>query len=126
MPSFRYQIIMKKIEWSVAVMAASLSWAHARNVKVNGETTCVGEAVSSRAISHGGLGDSGIGETGNDCYFSAESAIRRQIAKVCPIRDMNVSEVPGPKCRVKAVLHNRLIVYRSFHCAWDDPRWRVR
>jgi hypothetical protein len=75
MPSFKYQIIMKKIVWSVAVMPALLSWAHARNVKVNGETTCVGEAVSSRAISHG------VVENGFDLP-EADLAIMRRLDRL--------------------------------------------
>ena len=47
---------------------------------------CVGEAISSRAISHGGIGDSAIGSGGNNCYFSALSQIGQKIRRVCPIR----------------------------------------
>jgi hypothetical protein len=70
--------------------------------------TCVGEAISSRAI--GGnqsttpaFADSAISAKGKeDCFFFSFSSIGRQIAKVCSIRDENVSDEPGTACRVKA------------------------
>jgi hypothetical protein len=72
-------------------------------------TVCLGEAISSRAISHGGKGDSAISPNGDDCFFSVESPIGRQIEKVCPIRDLHSSDQPGPICRVEAVVSNRII-----------------
>lgn len=72
-----------------------------------GTITCVGEAISSRAI--GGnqaktsaFADSAILGRGRrlDCFFSSDSSIGRQIDRVCPIRDENASDEPGPSCRV--------------------------
>jgi hypothetical protein len=76
------------------------------------DVICVGEAVSSRAISHGGLGDSAIGTNGDKCFFSAESPIGDQISKICPIRDMNVSDEEGPMCVVEAAILRDLSIKR--------------
>lgn len=70
---------------------------------------CVGEAISGRAISHGGNGDSAVGPNGDNCFFSAESSIGQEIAKVCPIRDIGLSAVEGPTCRVEAIVRNGII-----------------
>lgn len=77
--------------------------AHAETI------TCVGEAISSRAI--GGnqaktsaFADSAILGRGSrlDCFFFSNSSIGRQIDRVCSIRDENTSDEPGPSCRVEA------------------------
>ena len=67
---------------------------------------CVGEAISSRAISHGmkGNADSAIGTNGDKCYFSVDSKIGSQIRKVCSVRDMNITEQEGNICMVEASL----------------------
>jgi hypothetical protein len=72
-------------------------------------TICMGEAISGRAISHGGKGDSAIGSSGDNCFFSANSLIGRQIKEVCPIRDIGFSVEEGPICRVEAIVSNRTI-----------------
>jgi hypothetical protein len=72
-------------------------------------TVCIGEAISSRAISHGGKGDSAIGEYGDSCYFYSDSQIGRQIEQVCPIRDPGASDEEGPDCRVEALVSNGII-----------------
>ena len=74
-----------------------------------GNTVCLSEATSGRAISHSGKGDSVITPNGDDCFFSVESPIGRQIEKVCPIRDIGISDELGPICRVEAVVSNRVI-----------------
>jgi hypothetical protein len=72
---------------------------------------CLGEAISSRAISHGhdGQVDSAIGTNGDNCLFAAESSVGRKIEKVCPIRDMNSSDESGPSCRVEAIVRKGII-----------------
>ena len=72
-------------------------------------TVCLGEAVSGRAISHSGKGDSAIAPNGDNCFFFIESPIGRQIEKECPIRDIGLSDEPGPICRVEAVVSNQII-----------------
>jgi hypothetical protein len=70
--------------------------------------TCVGEPISSRAIGGGqastsAFADSAITAKGKeDYFFTSLSSVGRQIAKVCPIRDENVSDEPGPACQVTA------------------------
>jgi hypothetical protein len=70
--------------------------------------TCVGEPISSRSIggsqaSTSAFADSAITAKGKeDCFFFTLSSVGRQIARVCPIRDENVSDEPGPGCEVTA------------------------
>jgi hypothetical protein len=75
--------------------------------------TCVGEPISSRAIggnqsTTSAFADSAItAKDKEDCFFSSLSSIGRQIARVCPIRDENTSDEPGPACRVKAEVQSK-------------------
>jgi len=77
--------------------------------RARASTVCVGEAVTGRAISHGGRGDSAIGSSGDNCFFFAGGIIGRQIEKECPIRDIGISGEEGPTCRLEAVVSNGVI-----------------
>jgi Rap1a immunity proteins len=90
---------------AVLTLGSAFCQSQAANV------VCLGEAVSSRAISrgHNGQVDSAIGTRGDTCLFAAESSIGRQIKKVCSIRDMNSSDETGPDCRVVAVVSKGII-----------------
>jgi hypothetical protein len=78
---------MKMFPLALVLSMASLVGVAQADVK----KICIGEAISSRAISHGRGRDfdSAIGAGGEDCLFSANSAVGRQIDKVCHIRDVN-------------------------------------
>jgi hypothetical protein len=77
--------------------------------RARASTVCIGEAVTGRAISHGGKGDSAIGSSGDNCFFFAQGVIGRQIEKECPIRDIGFSDEEGPTCRVEAVVNSSVI-----------------
>jgi hypothetical protein len=68
--------------------------------------TCVGEAISSRAI--GGrqarTSESADSAIDDNCFFFSTSRVGRHINKVCPIRNENISDKPGPTCRIEAVI----------------------
>jgi hypothetical protein len=87
---------------------------------------CMGEATSGQVIGHssGGTFDSAIGEA-EDCLFSANSAVGRQINKVCGIRDMSMTVEPGGTCRIEAVIQNkaikRIITIRSMDATPSAP-----
>ena len=68
--------------------------------------TCVGEAISGRAIGGGQARTSDVADSAIDdnCFFFSNSSIGRQINKSCPIRNEDVSENRGPTCRVEAVV----------------------
>ena len=68
--------------------------------------TCVGEAISGRAIGGGQARTSDFADSAIDdkCFFFSDSSIGRRINKVCPIRNVDVSEKPGPTCRVRVVV----------------------
>jgi hypothetical protein len=68
--------------------------------------TCVGEAISGRAIGGGQArtSDSADSAIGDNCFFFSNSSIGRHINKVCPIRNEDVSDKPGPICWAKAVI----------------------
>jgi hypothetical protein len=90
----------------VCVMLGLLGLTYYR---ARASTICVGEAVTGRAISHGGKGDSAIGSSGDNCFFFANGIIGQQIKKECPIRDKGISGEEGPTCRVEAVISNGVI-----------------
>lgn len=95
----------------VAIVGVILTFGSAFCQSQAASVVCLGEAVSSRAISrgHDGQVDSAIGTRGETCLFSAESSIGRQIEKVCSIRDMHTSDEAGPDCRVEAVVRKGII-----------------
>jgi hypothetical protein len=98
---------MKMFPLALVLSMASLVAVAQADVK----KVCIGEAISSRAISHGSGRnfDSAIGAGGEDCLFSANSAVGRQIDKVCHIRDVNSSDDPGGTCLLEATMRQRAI-----------------
>jgi hypothetical protein len=79
--------------------------------------TCVGEAISGRAIGGGQARTSDFADSAIDdnCFFFSNSSIGRQINKSCPIRNEDVSEKPGPTCRIEAVIVRKSGVYVIKH-----------
>jgi hypothetical protein len=111
---------------AIAMFLASTAGANALTI------TCIGEPISSRAIggsqsTTSAFADSAITAKGKeDCFFSTLSPISRQIARVCPIRDENTSDEPGPGCRVKAEVVSKgrpsVNVIKRFTVWCDDDR----
>ena len=97
---------MQTLLFALAFATACLDAAQADVKKL-----CMGQVISKQSIrdSSGGAFDSAVGEGADDCWFLANSAIGRQINKVCRLRDTNATDEPGSTCWIEAMVQKRAI-----------------
>lgn len=92
--------------FALALATACLDATQAEVKKV-----CMGEVISNQSIrdSSGGAFDSAVGEGADECWFLANSAVGRQIDKVCRLRDTNATDEPGSTCSIEAMVQKKAI-----------------